>query len=53
MCWTFFRTHLLEPDSVYILAGEEVVRAKAEAAPMAYRVFFPHCMGKAFPVYRF
>ena len=28
MCWAFFRTHLLDQESVYILSGDEVVKNK-------------------------
>ena len=28
LCWMFFRTHLFDPESVYLLAGDESIVAK-------------------------
>ena len=25
LCWVFFRTHLFDPESVYLLAGDETI----------------------------
>ena len=29
LCWVFFRTHLFDPESVYLLAGDESIVAKS------------------------
>lgn len=37
-----FRTHLLERKSVYIIAGDEVVRSKSGSHTYGLSRFFPH-----------
>ncbi|MCY3723446.1 MAG: transposase [Candidatus Poribacteria bacterium] len=29
LCWVFFREHLFDPESVYLLAGDESIVAKS------------------------
>ena len=41
ICWTFFRTYLLDRESDYILVGDEVVVQKRENPLMVYLVSFP------------
>jgi putative transposase len=40
LCWTFFRTHLLDPESVYIFAGDESVLPKAGDSTYGLSRFF-------------
>ena len=47
MCWAFFRKHLLDPDSVYILAGDEVVRGKNGSRTHGLSRFFSSLHGKS------
>ena len=47
MCWSFFRKHLLDPDSVYILAGDEVVRGKNGSRTHGLSRFFSSLHGKS------
>ncbi len=42
MYWTFFRTHLLDHESVFILAGDEVVRSKHGKYTHGLSRFFSH-----------
>ena len=49
MCWTFFRTHLLDHNSVYILAGDEVVRNKDGKCTYGLSRFFSSLHGKSIP----
>ncbi len=49
MCWTFFRTHLLDPDSVHILVGDEVVRNKDGKCTYGLSRFFSSLHGKSIP----
>ncbi len=49
MCWTFFRTHLLDHESVYILAGDEVVRSKDGKCTYGLSRFFSSLHGKSIP----
>ena len=53
MCMVVFRKHLLDPDSVYILAGDEVVRGKNGSRTHGLSRFFSSLHGKAFAAYRF
>ena len=46
ICWTFFRTYLLDRESDYILVGDEVLCQKRENLLMVYLVSFPHCSAK-------
>ena len=47
--WMFFRTHLLDRKSVYIIAGDEVVRSKSGAHTYGLSRFFSSLHGKAIP----
>ena len=49
MCWSFFRTHLLDRESVYILAGDEVVRSKHGKCTYGLSRFFSSLHGKSIP----
>ena len=49
MCWMFFRTHLLDRESDYILAGDEVVVPKAGKSIYGLSRFFSTLYGKAIP----
>ena len=49
MCWLFFRTHLLDRESGYILAGDEVVVPKAGKSTYGLSRFFASLSGKAVP----
>ena len=49
MCWAFFRTHLLDHESVYILAGDEVVRNKGAKCTYGLSRFFSAWHGKSIP----
>lgn len=47
MCWTFICTHLLDPDSAYILAGDEVIRDKNGDRTYGLSRFFSSLHGKS------
>ena len=49
ICWLFFRTHLLDRPSDYILAGDEVVRPKSGEHTYGLSRFFSSLYGKAIP----
>ena len=50
LCWVFFRTYLFDPESVYILAGDETVVSKS-GKPSTYGLsrFFSSVYGKSIP----
>ncbi len=47
--WTLVKTHLLHPQDIYILAGDEVVVTKAGAETHGLNRFFSSLSGKAVP----
>ena len=47
--WVFFRTHLLDRQGVYIIAGDEVVRSKSGDHTYGLSRFFSSLHGKAIP----
>ena len=47
--WLLFRTHLLQPDDVYILAGDEVVVTKAGKQTFGLDRFFSGVLQQAVP----
>ena len=49
ICWMFFRTHLLDRESDYILAGDEVVVSKSGNSTYGLSRFFSSLYGKAIP----
>ncbi len=49
ICWLFFRIHLLDRKSDYILAGDEVIRPKSGDATYGLSRFFFSLYGKAVP----
>ena len=49
LCWVFFRAHLFDPKSVYILAGDETVVPKVGNATYGLSRFFSSASGKSVP----
>lgn len=49
LCLAFFLTHLFDSESEYILAGDEVVRAKTGDRTFGLARFFSSLYGKAVP----
>ena len=49
LCWMFFEAHLLDPDDVYLLAGDETVLPKSGDATHGLSRFFFSTIGKAIP----
>ena len=47
--WLFFRTHLFDPDDVYLLAGDETVVTKAGKHTPGLDRFFASLYGKSVP----
>jgi len=47
--WLFFRTHLLQTDDVYLLAGDETVVTKAGKHTPGLERFFASLYGKCIP----
>ena len=48
-CWVFFRTYLFDPESVYILAGDETVVSKSGQSTYGLSRFFSSVYGKSIP----
>lgn len=46
LCWEFFRVHLFDPDSVYLLAGDETVLPKSGEETYGLSRFFASTYGK-------
>ena len=49
ICWMFFRTHLLDCESNYILAGDEVVVPKSGKSTYGLSRFFSALYSKVIP----
>ena len=49
ICWMFFRTHLLDCESDYILAGDEVVVPQSGKSTYGLSRFFSALYSKAIP----
>ena len=49
MFWLFFRSHLFEPDDVYLLAGDETIVTKAGKHTPSLDGFFAGLAGKPVP----
>ena len=49
LCWVFFEAHLLDPDDVYLLAGDETVLPKSGDETHGLSRFFFSTIGKAIP----
>ena len=49
LCWVFFRTHLFDPESVYLLAGDESIVAKSGDETHGLSRFFSSTDGKTIP----
>jgi putative transposase len=47
--WLFFRTHLFDPDDLYLLAGDETVVTKAGKHTPGLDRFFASLYGKSIP----
>jgi putative transposase len=47
--WLFFRSHLFDPDDVYLLAGDETVVSKAGKHSPGLDRFFASLYGKSIP----
>src|SRR6266540_410358 len=47
--WLFFRTHLFEPDDVYLLGGDETIVTKAGKHTPGLDRFFASLYGKPVP----
>ena len=46
LCWVFFREHLFDPESVYLLAGDESIVAKSGDQTYGLSRFFASTHGK-------
>lgn len=46
LCWMFFRTHLFDPESVYLLAGDESIVSKSGDETYGLSRFFASTYGK-------
>ena len=46
LCWVFFRAHLFDPESVYILAGDESIVSKSGPSTYGLSRFFSSVYGK-------
>ena len=46
LCWVFFREHLFDPESVYLLAGDESIVAKSGDETYGLSRFFASTHGK-------
>ena len=46
LCWVFFRTHLFDPESVYLLAGDESIVGKSGDKTYGLSRFFASTYGK-------
>ena len=46
LCWVFFRTHLFDLESVYLLAGDESIVAKSADKTYGLSRFFSSTLGK-------
>ena len=46
LCWEFFRAHLFDPESVYLLAGDESIVAKSGDETYGLSRFFASTYGK-------
>ena len=49
LCWVFFRTHLFDPESAYILAGDETVVSKTGTSTYGLSRFFSSLHSKSVP----
>ena len=49
LCWVFFRTHLFDPESVYLLAGDETIVSKSGDSTYGLSRFFASMYGKTIP----
>ncbi len=49
LSWVFFRTHLFDPESVYLLAGDESIVAKSGDETYGLSRFFSSTLGKTIP----
>ena len=49
LCWVFFRAHLFDPESVYILAGDESIVVKSGSSTYGLWRFFSSVHSKTIP----
>ena len=49
LCWVFFRAHLFDPESVYILAGDESIVSKSGPSTYGLWRFFSSVHSKTIP----
>ena len=49
LCWVFFREHLFDPESVYLLAGDESIVPKSGNETYGLGRFFASTYGKTIP----
>jgi len=49
LCWVFFRTHLFDPDAVYLFAGDETLVPKSGDKTHGLSRFFAAPYGKTIP----
>ena len=49
LCWVFFRAHLFDPESVYILAGDESIIGKSGPSTYGLWRFFSSVHSKTIP----
>ena len=49
LCWVFFRTYLLDPETVYLLAADETVKSKSGKTTYGLSRFFSSIYGKSVP----
>ena len=49
LCWVFFRAHLLDRESAYILAGDETIVSKSGKSTYGLSRFFSALYGKTVP----
>ena len=49
LCWVFFRAHLFDPESVYILAGDESIVGKSGSSTYGLWRFFSSVHSKTIP----
>jgi len=49
LCWMFFRAHLLDPEDVYLFAGDESISGKSGDQTYGLSRFFASTIGKTIP----
>lgn len=49
LLWVFFRTHLFDPEDVYIIAADETIKPKSGKHTYGLSRFFSSIHGKTIP----